>query len=150
MAGIDTIGRLNRIHDQLRHTSSLFPADTNLTWTMTALNTANTFSNWAEIQDSAATKLSASFATADGHISAVLIETISELDAIYEYEIAWGAAKSIICRGRFAGGTKFVAPKTYDRIWAPHFPAGELLYYRMKTASAVADTCTAHIRHHSD
>jgi len=147
---IDTIGRLRRAVDQLSHVSALFPVDTNLTWTMTALNTANTWSEWAEIADSGTTKLSASYAAVDGHITAIMIETVSEADTIYEYEIAWGASKVIIGRGRFAGETKFQAPNTTERYWAPCFPAGQLLYYRLKSASAVADTCTAHIRHHSD
>ena len=147
---IDAIGRLKKTIDQLAHVSALFPADTNLTWTMTALNTANTFSEWAEIADSGATKLSASYTTNHGHLTSILIETVSEIDTIYEFEIAWGASKITIARGRFAGETKFQAPKTTDRFWAPAFPAGQLLYYRLKSATAVADTCTAHLRHHAD
>jgi len=148
MKGINTIGKLHHIFDAVSHVSAVFPADTNLTWTLTAHATANTWSTWAEIQDSAATKLSASFTTTDGHVTSILIETISEVDAIYMFELAWGASKTVFARGRFAGGTKFQAPKVQDRFWAPHFPKNQLLYYRMKTETAVADTCTAHIRHH--
>jgi len=147
---IDAIGRARRTQDQLRHVSALFPADTNLTWTMTAHATANTWSDWIEIADSGATKLSASYSTIDGHLTSILIESVSEINTIYEFELAWGASKITIARGRFAGETKFQAPKTTERFWAPHFPKAQLLYYRLKSATGVADTCTAHIRHHSD
>jgi hypothetical protein len=140
--------RLGHLHHHMAHVSCLFPSDTNLTCTLTALNTANTFSDWAEIQDSGATKLSTAFATSVGHISAMLVETISEADTIYILEIAWGADKTVLLRSRFAGGTKFQSPATHTEFNAPWFPAGQLIYYRMKTASAVADTCTVHFRYH--
>jgi len=146
---IGEVDKLHHVHDALCHVSNVFPVDTNLTCTLTALNTANTFSNWAEIADSGATKLSTAFATADGHISSVLIETISEADTIYLFEVSWGAAKTVILRSRFAGGTKFQSPTALTAFRAPAFPAGQLMYYRMKTASAVADTCTVHFRYHT-
>jgi len=148
MKGINTIGKLHHIFDAVSHVSAVFPADTNLTWTLTAHEDTNTWSAWAEIADSAATKLSASFTTTDGHVTSILIETISETNTIYLLELAWGADKTVFAQFRFAGGTRFQAPQTTTRFWAPHFPKNELLYYRMKTATAVADTCTASLRYH--
>lgn len=145
---IDFEGIINFIHDSIAHTTSIFPANTNLTCTFTAHAGANTWSTWAEIQDSGATKLSAAFATSHGHITALGIETLSEADTIYMIEIAWGAAKNVITRGRFAGATKFESPTEHLRVWAPRLPSGQLLYYRMKTATAVADTVTVHFRYH--
>lgn len=147
---IDETGSINHIHDSTCHVSSIFPTDTNLTCTFTAAATAHTFSAWTEIADSAATKLSASFATLHGHITSIVVETISDDSAIYMYEIAWGVAKNVITRGRFAGVGKFQQAHIQDRFWAPSFSAGELCYYRMKTETAVADTCTVHFRYHTD
>jgi len=150
MKGIDAIRRLKGIFDAVYHVSALFPDNTSLTWTMTAHATAHTWSDWTEIADSGATKLSASYTTEKGHITAIEIETLSEIDTIYIYELAWGAGKTVFARGRAGGGTKFHNPITTERFWPPNFPKSQLLYYRMKTATGVADTCTAHIRHHAD
>jgi len=139
---------IDHLHHHTAHVSQVFPVDTDLTCTLTALNTANTFSTWAEIADSGATKLSTAFATSVGHISAMLVETISEADTIYILEVSWGADKTVLLRSRFAGGTKFQSPATHTEFNAPWFPAGQLIYYRMKTATAVADTCTVHFRYH--
>ena len=146
---IDDEGKQNKILDAVDHVTSIFPADTNLTCTFTAHATANTWSAWVEIADSGATKLSAATATADGHLTSMGIETMSEANTIYMIEIAWGAAKVVNFRGRFAGATKFETPTGHLRFWAPHLPAGQLIYYRMKTATAVADTCTIHFRYHT-
>ena len=146
---IDKTRRLTQIDDATQHVTSIFPSDTNLTCTFTAHANANTWSAWTEIQDSGATKFSASFATTPGHISSMLIETISDNAAIYMIEIAWGVAKRLITTMRFAGAGKFQAAHIQDRFWAHPFPTGELIYYRMKTETAVADTCTVHFRYHT-
>ena len=149
---IDVESKLRDILRALHHTSSVFPSDTNLTCTFTALNTANTFSNWAEIEDNTGgttLKLSAAFASKTGHITHILVETLSEADTIYEYEIGYGDTPIVVARSRFAGGTKFQAPDMVTRFWAPHIPAGMTVKYRMKSATAVADTCMVHIRYHT-
>lgn len=145
---IDERGRLSHIHDAVRHVTSIFPSNTDLTCTFTAHANAHTWSPWKEIVDSAATKLSAAFATTPGHITSIVIETVSDNAALYMYEIAWGAAKNLITSGRFAGVGKFQAAHTHDRFWAPHFPTGQLIYYRMKTETVVDDSCTIHLRYH--
>ncbi len=146
---IDLEGRLQQIDDATQHATSIFPSDTNLTCTFTAHVNAHTWSAWTEIADSAATKLSAAFAATPGHITSMVIETISDNNAIYMLEIAWGAAKVPITAARFAGVGKFQAAHVQDRFWAPEFPAGQLIYYRMKTETAVADTCTINFRYHA-
>jgi len=145
---IDKAGRLREIDDATQHVTSIFPSDTNLTCTFTAHANAHTWSAWTEIADSAATKLSASFAATPGHLTSMLVETITDNNAIYMIEIAWGATKNLITTMRFAGAGKFQAAHIQDRFWAPPFPAGQLIYYRMKTETAVADTCTVHFRYH--
>ena len=47
------------------------------------------------------------------------------------------------------GSVQFTDAQIQDRFWAHPFPAGQLIYYRMKTETAVADTCTVHFRYHS-
>jgi len=145
---IDLEGKVVEIDDATQHVTSIFPSDTNLTCTFTAAAGANTWSAWTEIADSGATKLSASFAASPGHISSMLVETISDNAAIYMIEVAWGAAKNLITTMRFAGVGKFQAAHIQDRFWAPPFPLNQLIYYRMKTETAVADTCTVHFRYH--
>ena len=146
---IDEEGLLKQIDDATQHATKIFPSDTNLTCTFTAHANANTWSAWTEIQDSGATKLSASFATTPGHLTSMVVETISDNAAVYMVEIAWGATKNLITAMRFAGVGKFQAAHIQDRFWAPAFPAGETIYYRMKTETAVADTCTVHFRYHT-
>ena len=138
----------DEIDDATQHTTFIYPGDTNLTCTLTAHATANTWSAWAEITDSGANTLSSLFAADVGHITSMVIETISDDNAIYMIEIAYGADKTLITSGRFAGGTKFQAPNMQKRFWADPLPAGETVYYRMKTATGVADTATIHLRYH--
>ena len=143
-ANVDTI------NDATQHVTSIFPSDTNLTCTFMAHANANTWSAWTEVQDSGATKLSDACAVDPMHITAMGIETLSEADAVYMIEIAWGDAKTLITSGRFAGATKFQTPTEHLRFWAPDVPIGELIYYRMKTDTAVADTAVIHFRYHCD
>ena len=145
---IDLRGRTHEIYDAVRHATVIFPDDTSKTVTLTAGLNAHTWSNWTEIADSGATTFSSKFATTPGHITSMVVETISDNNAIYMLEIAWGAAKNLITTCRFAGIGKFQAPNHTRRFWAPSFEAGETVYYRMKTETAVADTCTIHFRYH--
>ena len=148
---IDMDEKIKAIYDALFHTSSIFPENTNLICTLTALDTANTYSAWAEIEDNTGgttLKLSAAFATYPGHITVIQEEELSEIDTIYMLQIAWGAAKNIITTQRFAGGTRFQSPNNVTRVHAPTIPAGETVYYRLKTATAVADTAKVHFRYH--
>jgi len=145
---IDKRRRAEHVHDATCHTSYIFPSDTNLTCTFTAHANANVWSAQTIVADNAATQLSAVFTDDPGHITAALIETISDVNAVYMFELSWGASYTVITRMRFAGATKFVAAATLSRFWAPIIPAGEQIYYRMKTETAVADTCTVHFRYH--
>lgn len=133
----------------LEHTSLIFPGNTNLTCTLTAAATANTFSDWVEIADSAATKFSTVFATYPGHITEFTIEILSEIDTRYMVEFACGEAVKVpLTAVRFAGGTKFDTPAPVQRLAMPEIPVACKLYYRMKTASAVADTAIVSFRYH--
>ena len=145
---IDETGRLAHIDDATQHITSIFPDDTDLTCTLIAGTNANTWSLWIEIIDSGATTLSSLFADESGHLTSILIETVSDDSAIYMYEISWGADRNVITRGRFAGVGKFQQAHIQDRFWPPPSPAGETIYYRMKTETAIPDDCTVHFRYH--
>lgn len=152
MLYLDGIEANQRLLDDLykieHHESVIFPVDTDETVTLTALNTANTYSSWAEIADDQAVKLTAKFASYKGHIVSMVIESVSEVDTIYEVELSYGeGVNTIITRWRFAGATKFLNPVHQLRVRAVHIPAGEKVYYRMRTASAVADTALVHFRY---
>lgn len=136
------------INDALAHVSYVFPSNTNLICTLTALATANTYGTWAEIVDSAATALSDAFSAAAGHVTSFLIENVSQVNTIYMLQLSYGGARTLISEIRFAGGTKFQSPDNHARFWVPIIPSGETIYYKMKTASAVADTCDVHLRYH--
>lgn len=141
--------QLRDIHHAVDHDSNVFPTNTNLTCTLTALDTANTFSNWATVVDSGATELSAVFAAQGGHLTAMNIESLSEENTIYELEIAYGASHLKLTSMRFAGGTKFQSASALQRLQARRIPTGETVYYRMRTATAVADTALVNFRFHS-
>jgi len=144
---IDMERLLREIDDAIQHVTSIFPA-TYLICTLQADNNAYVWSDWTEIEDNASHKLSDATAAKPGHITSILIETVSDNTALYVYELAWGAAKNVITRGRFAGAGKFQAANIQDRFWAPHFPAGELIYYRMMSDTGGGVTSTVLFRYH--
>lgn len=130
------------------HVTAIFPDDTNLTCTLMAAATANTWSSWTEIQDSGTTTLSSKFNPIGGHVVSMVIESLSEEDTIYMLEISYGASNTIVTRWRFAGTTKFQDPAHQVRVRSDHITVGATIYYRMKTATAVADTLLCHFRYY--
>ena len=147
---------LTTINDKLdilvleaQHTTALFPDDTDLTCTLTAAEAAHTWSSWIEIADSEATTLSSKFTSDGGHLSSCIVESVSEINTIYELEVSYGGDKTIISRQRFAGTTKFQNPSHQERFRGVHCPAGGTVYYRMKTATTNDDTALVHFRYHT-
>ena len=146
---IDIDGTLKAILDGLQHSSRVFPDDTNKTVTLTAHADANTWSDWAEIVDNNALAFSSVFATKEGHITVIQEEELSDESTVCMLEIAWGAAHNLVTEQRCAGSGKFQNPDNHARIYVAPIPAGEIVYYRMKTATAVADTAKVHFRYHT-
>ena len=131
------------------HTTALFPDDTNKTCLLTAHADANTWSAWTEIDIVGdGETLSSKMASYDGHITSCIVESLSEINTIYMLEIGYGASKVIVSRWRFAGTTKFQNPSHQESFRGIEVPAGETVYYRLKTATAVADTALVHFRYH--
>ena len=156
MSGLGGYGprSINRILEDLtsillaeHHQTHLFPDDTNLTCLLTAGEAANTWSGWTEIVDSAETKLTSKFASAAGYLTSMVVEELSEIDTIYMLQIAYGEDKIEITCLRTAGKTKFQNPAHQERFRAVQIPAGEKVYYRLKTGTAVADTTLVHFRY---
>jgi len=142
--GIDILRHLLIVTE---HSTIIFPADTDLSCTLTALDTADTFSAWAEVADSAATKLTSVFATYPGHISSMIIESVTQDNTIYMLELAYGDDHIPITSMRFAGSNKFQNPSHQERFRGVDIPAGEKVYYRMKSATGVADAALVHFRY---
>ena len=134
--------------DEIHHTTSVFPHDTNLTLTFTAHADANTWSSWAEIVDSEGNKFS-DLITRAGHITAFLIEVCETKYKAFMFEVAYGDAKIPISHYRFIGGeaTKLL-PIQQVRIRSRNFPATEAIYYRMKCEEAGSKSCQLHIRYY--
>ena len=141
-------GYIDDNHDALHHSSSIFPDDTDLICTLTAGQAADTWGAWAEIEDSATTKFSSVIASNPGHITVIQEEELSDINALYMVEIAYGDAKVPLPKQRFAGSGRFQSPSNLARTYGLEIPAGEKLYYRMKSNTAVADTATVHFRYH--
>lgn len=142
-------GYIDDINGALNHATYLFPGDTGLTCMFTAGEALNTWSAWAEIVDSGANTLSSLFAAVRGHITVIQEEEVSDINTRYQLELAFGDAKTHITSQRFAGSGKFQNPDNHARIFAFEIPAGEVVYYRMKSNTAVADTALVHIRYHT-
>ncbi len=143
------IARLQEVFDALTHTTEIFPDDTNLTLTFTAHANAHTWLAWTEIADSGANTMTSLFTSNPGHVTALYIEELSDIDAIYMLEISYGAAKVLVTSGRFAGATKFQVPPGNLKFATVEIPSGKTVYYRMKSGTAVADTALVHFRYHT-
>jgi len=140
---------LNSLELESHHISDYFPEDSDETVTFTAGGVANTFGAWAEIVDNNAVTFSSKLTTCDGHISAFLIENTSVKDKIYIFEIAYGAAKTVVVRGRVLSATVLLSTVQQGRRRALSVLAGETVYYRMKCETAGATGQVA-IRYHCD
>jgi len=129
------------------HVSSIFPEDTDELVTLTAGGTNNVFGAWAEVTDGAVT-LSSKFATKPGHIVAIIIEDVNQVDERYTLEISHGAAYVIIGRTRFMKSGVLVNVEHSRRIRSYHIPAGETVYYRMK-CETLSKTAIAQFRYYT-
>lgn len=140
---------LDKLLLEAEHESLLWPEGTGQVVTCQAGAVANTFSEWAELDiDGDGNTLSSKLADNISHISAVIIEDLSDDDEVYDLEMAYGAGKTNIGRHRFLSGeVKKLSGVMYIRIRAPEIPAGETIYYRMKCSQGDA-TCEIHVRYH--
>ena len=135
------------LYHYTHHVSQLFPEDTDETVTLTAGGTNNVFGAWAEVTDGVVT-LSSKFATMPGHIVAIIIEDVNQVDERYVLEISYGAANFIIGRTRFMKSGVLVNVEHSRRIRSFHIPPGEAVYYRLKCETALK-TALVQFRHYT-
>lgn len=119
------------------HVSGIFPEDTDETCLVTAGAVADTFGAWALVVDDMAGHFDAVFTTRPGHIAAIIIEDVNQVDERYLLEISYGAANVIVARTRFMKSGVLVNVEHSRRIRSRHIPAGEDVYYRMKCETAL-------------
>lgn len=145
MGMIHIIGNLSTLLIEAVHETFIYPEMTVKTVSFTS-GGANAFGAWAEITDSGAVTLS-SLATANMHISSILIESTDTIDKMYLLEISYGGTYTIVSRQRFGSGSKFIEPAQQVRVRAGFIPAGQTIYYRMACEAAGA-IATVSIRYH--
>ena len=140
----DTLAHLGKHQN---HDAKIFPEATNVTITLTAHASANTWSAWAEIADSGATTFS-SKVTDHTHITGIMVENTSAVDKVWMLEISYGSAKVVVSRSRFIGGSAGVLPAIQSIfINSDQIPTGETVYYRLMSTQA-GGTCQVHIVYH--
>lgn len=139
---------LTEIAAEISHTSRIFPEATNLTITFESPDgSANTWGNWTEIVDSGANTLSDIFATEEGHLEDVFIETQTQNSNIYMLEVAINVPQVVILSKRFASPANPVHDAAQPAIAvSEEVEAGDTLYYRLMCSAAGGD-CTVHIRY---
>ncbi|MBA7541438.1 hypothetical protein ES705_33751 [subsurface metagenome] len=150
--GPRSIRRLLEDTDQLileqAHATRIFPATTDLTCTLTAHASADTWGSWAEVQDSGGAKLSDLNGSQVLHISSVMIEWCSATDKLYHIELAYGDSYFLVAPLRFTSGAlNFSSPIQQMRIRAFGVPIGEKIYYRMMSETG-GGTCKVSFRYH--
>jgi len=130
------------------HESFIFPEDTGKTVTVTAHANINEWGDWVELVDSAANTLSSKFASNDGHVADILVESTESAGQIWSVELAYGEAKVNCGRERFiSASVGFIPAAQQMRIRSPHIPAGETIYGRLMCDKAGAETCLIHVRY---
>lgn len=146
-------GYIDYLQVEAAHRSYLFPdlaSNIALTCTFTS-GTADTFGTWAEITDSGATTFGSIFSVTGGHISALAIRSTSTADKMYAIEVGYGPDNThvtIFDVHEFGSGTKFIGPDAQVRFRPPAMPAGQKVWYRMKTEDTVGATATIALRYH--
>ena len=129
---------IRRLCEFICHSTNIFPEDTDDYVTLTAGTPANTFGEWAEIQDDKANKFSAKFDENPGYITALILEEASVKDERYLLEISYCELHTLIARSRFMKVATKVDVSHLMRIRSALIPAGEEIYYRLKCETALA------------
>lgn len=141
------MGYLKHIMWMTHHAELVFPAATNLTVTLTAHASADTWSTWAEIVDSGATTFSSIFAATPGHVTDLVIEETNQASTRYMVELAYGAGKNPVGAWRFISETNQVSVAQITHSNGDLIPAGETLYYRCMCETASSKTALAYFKY---
>lgn len=117
------------------------------TLTLTANATPNIWSDWTIVVDSLGNKLSDQFATKGGYVAAIIAESVSKKDNLYQIEFAYGTSKSIISRFRAIAGDTKISTDSGKNLRNPYIPAGQEIYYRC-ASEAGGEDITGQIRYY--
>ena len=146
-------GYIDDLKTEAAHRSYIFPdlcSNIDLTCTLTS-GISDTFGTWAEITDSGATTFGSLFSATGGHISALAIRSTDTADKMYVIEVGYGPDNThvtIFDVHEFGSGTKFIGPDAQVRFRPPAMPAGQKVWYRMKTEDTAGATATIALRYH--
>jgi len=141
---------VDRLRLEMEHDSEIFPDSTARKVEFTAGTPADTWGDWAEVEDDTpVTPITlSSKITRETHVSGILIEDLSHKDKRYEMQIAWGDDKVRVLAHRFlTGEVKKLPAIQFIRIRAESISVGERVYYRMRCQEALA-TCEISLRYH--
>ncbi len=142
----ETRDTLDHLGQHETHNSHIFPESTNLTVILTAHVNPDTWSAWAEIQDSGATTLSSKISSI-AHICAVSVESTSAANETWMVEVAYGDSKVISASARFVSqSVGMLELVQFFRIRSRHIPSSETIYYRLM-CSVGGETCLVHFRY---
>jgi len=109
----------------------VFPNTTDAYVLFAAEGTANTFSNWTEIQDNNLVTLSSKFAANAGYIADLYMYQVTLNDSQWLVEIAYGDNKTSLARIMFNTDYMDIA-----QIKSRKIPAGATIYYRVMCDAA--------------
>jgi len=141
---------LEHLLDVEEHNTYIFPAATNLDCVLTAHADANTWSAWAEVEDTTPETpitLSSLFAANKGHLTALVVEETNTASTKFMFEISYGAAKVHVAAIRILSETNQIGVAQVARIRGAEIPAGETVYYRAMCETAGSKTATAYFRY---
>lgn len=146
---ISSLGEiLEYLFVEAQHETLIFPDNPDDYVTLEAGAVNNEYSNWVEIEDNNAVKLSSKFASDGGHISAAIVESADTKDKVYLFEFAFSDVKTLISKHRFASGdVKHLSAVQQAQVRSKAVPKGEKVFYRMACETGGAK-CTLHFRCH--
>jgi len=135
---------VTRSQTQLLHLENetfLFPAVSNVTVTFSAGGVANVFGAWVEIADNLGVTFSSVFAAQSGYICEVMCYTFSIANEVWIIELSYGATNITLGRQRVRSDWTYLLPLLCRPV-----PAGEVVYYRAMSQTALA-TCLVNFRY---
>lgn len=139
---------LNYLFLEAQHETLIFPDNPNEYVTLEADAVNNEFSDWIEVEDNNAVKFTSKFDSEGGHISSAIVESADTKDNVYLFAFAFGDAKTLISKHRFASGDiKHLSAVQQARVRSKPIPKGEKVYYQMACEIGGAK-CTLHFRYH--
>lgn len=136
---------IDTLANDAHHETLVFPTLVTDDITFTAGATA-AFSDWTEIVDGSANKLTDCF-TSDGYIASLLVEDASVKDNIYLIEFAYGDTPTVVGRSRIQSGDSKKDTTSQPIMRMLKITSGATVYYRLACETADA-TLTGHIRYY--